>query len=807
VFDDARALTDLAANVAKSFRHAEAERYFRRAAALHRIYWRQDFGPALVDLAGNLEAQGRLADAEAMFAKAIALYPASPTPKDAEAAALRSRLAFVKFAQGKSEGVEATLNEALRAYESWYGPTQYKTSEALADLGWFLLKTKQFAKAEPYLARAAAIRETILGQDQPRTLQALQHVATTHLALNRPEQALTVARRVLAGRLAAGRAASQAANDALRNDIGARTGTAARTSVRAAWTVAARAPAQDPRLRAEAFGHAQAIEQSAAADALSRGAARLLAGRAGAGPFVRAWSDTLARIDWLTAKMTAAAAQGPKGDAERTRLAGDLRAAIAARDDAEKALAASYPAYFELLRPQSVPVAELQATAGENAKLLRSDEALILLYPGDAGMIEGQRNGLVFVVTKTATAWAEIAMAPDELKRHIATIHKQLAEGGATLKPGDEPESLQGFERQRAHLVYRALFADPKIQAALKGHPRWLLAPQGALVGLPFAVLVMAPPPGGEELDADPASLRKTAWLGLNRTLALVPSVGVLKLQRLKIAAAAPATPRFFGLGDPAFRGVPDPPAGEADDNATRAFVRRSTPRPGRDYFRSGAGDPKRIAELKRLPQTANEIRALAATLKAAASDFVLQVKATEAELRRRNQDRSLQQAEVIAFATHGLIAGDLQDTLTEPALVLTPPVLKPNEKPAAANDGLLTASEAAGLTLNADWVILSACNTASGMDGNAEGLTGLARAFLFAGARSLLVSHYPILDKSAMMLTTAAVANARDKRLRRPEALRAAMAKLLADTSRDAAGVSFAHPSAWAPFAIIDAT
>jgi CHAT domain-containing protein len=117
-----------------------------------------------------------------------------------------------------------------------------------------------------------------------------------------------------------------------------------------------------------------------------------------------------------------------------------------------------------------------------------------------------------------------------------------------------------------------------------------------------------------------------------------------------------------------------------------------------------------------------------------------------------------------------------------------------------------LTASEAAGLSLNADWVILSACNTAAGADGNAESLTGLARAFLFAGARSLLVSHYPILDKSAMMLTTEAVGNAREKRMGRPEALRAAMAKLMADQSRDAVGASFAHPSAWAPFAIIDA-
>jgi CHAT domain-containing protein len=91
-------------------------------------------------------------------------------------------------------------------------------------------------------------------------------------------------------------------------------------------------------------------------------------------------------------------------------------------------------------------------------------------------------------------------------------------------------------------------------------------------------------------------------------------------------------------------------------------------------------------------------------------------------------------------FATHGLMSGDLGG-LAEPALVLTPP---PEASP--DNDGLLTASKIATLKLNASWVVLSACNTAAG-DGtpDAGGLSGLAKAFFYAGARSLLVSHWSV--------------------------------------------------------------
>jgi len=141
-------------------------------------------------------------------------------------------------------------------------------------------------------------------------------------------------------------------------------------------------------------------------------------------------------------------------------------------------------------------------------------------------------------------------------------------------------------------------------------------------------------------------------------------------------------------------------------------------------------------------------------------------------------------------FATHGLVAGDLTG-LSEPALVLTlPPVAT------EADDGLLTASEVATLQLNADWVVLSACNTASGDKVGADALSGLARAFFYAGARALLVSHWAVDSQAAVDLTTRTFAAlAADSKLTRAEAFRNAILMAIDE------GYT---PNYWAPFVIV---
>jgi CHAT domain-containing protein len=111
-----------------------------------------------------------------------------------------------------------------------------------------------------------------------------------------------------------------------------------------------------------------------------------------------------------------------------------------------------------------------------------------------------------------------------------------------------------------------------------------------------------------------------------------------------------------------------------------------------------------------------------------------------------------------------------------------------------------LTASEVAQLDLDADWVVLSACNTAAGEKGDAEALSGLARAFFYAKARALLVSHWYVNSDAAVQLTTKAFAALKaDAGIGRAEALRRSMSQLILHGAPEEA-----HPAIWAPFVLV---
>ena len=173
--------------------------------------------------------------------------------------------------------------------------------------------------------------------------------------------------------------------------------------------------------------------------------------------------------------------------------------------------------------------------------------------------------------------------------------------------------------------------------------------------------------------------------------------------------------------------------------------------------------------------------------------------RATVAEVKALSRRGELARARVVHFATHGLLAGEtafFAEAKAEPALLLTPPSA---DKASEEDNGLLTASEVAQLSLNADWVVMSACNTAAGSNEGAEALSGLARAFFYAGARSLLVSHWEVNSMAAIAITTDAMnAMKAEPRIGRAEALRRSISALIARGGR------YAHPSVWAPFVLV---
>jgi CHAT domain-containing protein len=173
--------------------------------------------------------------------------------------------------------------------------------------------------------------------------------------------------------------------------------------------------------------------------------------------------------------------------------------------------------------------------------------------------------------------------------------------------------------------------------------------------------------------------------------------------------------------------------------------------------------------------------------------------RATEVAVRRLNDSGRLGQAKVIAFATHGLLAGEVEG-VTQPSLVLTPPAV-----PTDDDDGLLSLEDVLQLTLpNTEWVILSACNTAGG-NGSGESLSGLARAFFFAGAKALLVSQWDVNDQATMTLM--------EETFRRygatpsvppAKALQQGMLALLQLSTTSPERAYFAHPFAWAAFFLV---
>jgi len=152
-------------------------------------------------------------------------------------------------------------------------------------------------------------------------------------------------------------------------------------------------------------------------------------------------------------------------------------------------------------------------------------------------------------------------------------------------------------------------------------------------------------------------------------------------------------------------------------------------------------------------------------------------------------------------FATHGLVAGELPD-LSQPALALSNPTLT-NEK----DDGLLTLAEILELKLRADWVVLSACNSAFADGQASEAVSGFGRAFFFGGTKALLVSHWPVETVSARLLTTELFRRqSADAKLSRAQAMRGASLAVMQQSAKPERGqaYSYAHPMFWAPFLVV---
>ena len=450
----------------------------------------------------------------------------------------------------------------------------------------------------------------------------------------------------------------------------------------------------------------------------------------------------------------------------------DIQSMEVERDAVKKEIAARFPEYAQLIEPRPVTLAQVQ-------KLLRPGEVMVSLYTSH------DRTYVWAIPQAGPVRFAQSTLGTAAIARSVDALRSALDVGDVLL------ERFPAYDVRLAHSLYEKLLQP--VEEAWKGAQTLIVVPHGSLGRLPFAALPVASS-GGAVHGAGFAGYRDVEWLLKRIAIIQLPSVSALpSLREMQKSAAAPSA--FVGVGNPAFLAEGDsaPSGGSRGVRLRNLSVRAS-------------GDPAKpfaTAEFKRLPplpDTAQEVREIAAILSATDQDMLLGVQASETNVKGRKLDAY----RVVMFATHGLVPGDF-DGLTQPALALANPDVT-GEKD---SDGLLTLEEVLGLKLNADWVVLSACNTASPDGAGSEAVSGLGRAFFYAGARSLLVSNWPVETVSARLLTTELFRRqAQDPALTRAEALRASMLSLMqTGGAKDGAGklqYTYAHPMFWAPFTLI---
>lgn len=263
----------------------------------------------------------------------------------------------------------------------------------------------------------------------------------------------------------------------------------------------------------------------------------------------------------------------------------------------------------------------------------------------------------------------------------------------------------------------------------------------------------------------------------------------------------------FVGFGDPYFSMDQAKIAANSAARAVAALNTRGVPLKLRNVPKTLGVSSAELALLPRLPDTKEEIQDIGKALSAdPAQDIFLNKDASVSKV----LEMDLSDRKVVMFATHGLVPGEL-DGLTQPALALSAPDVTGEGK----GDGLLTMEQILTMKLNADWVVLSACNTASGEGAGAEAVSGLGRAFFYAGARALLVSNWPVDSEASRVLMTNMFKRQQEMQGKnKSEYLQASIVNMIESMSpaeakdgkdsKAKAKYTYAHPLFWAPFVLV---
>lgn len=540
-----------------------------------------------------------------------------------------------------------------------------------------------------------------------------------------------------------------------------------------------RQPERRQELAARMFRAAQVIRRSITAQTVSGAAALLGEGEGAKGAAVRAWRQAEEEFATLKA-LQVIQLQDPLNQREQTeRLA---RQVNEARARVER---------LKATRDQIAP--EYQSAISSPVTLAQVQD---VLEPGEAlvQIVTGAPRSLIFIVDKTSVEVRSIRATETQLAVLVSNLRR------AVLTRADG--SVPAFRADFASVLFNLLFSE--VKERLTSHDSLIISTSGALQSFPLELLVTEQPgPAATAAWARRGDYTDVAWLGAEQAVSYVPSPRNLVDIRRR-AGVSRAVQDVAAYGD--FRPGVDP----------RKVLRIA------DLPDSCFDLARAVDTIGGLPGTAAEAEAIAAVFGSGA-EISTGDTFTEAALKTASDNGELADFKVLHFATHGIL-WPTPDCFTDPALTVTATA---DEQ----SDGLLTAREIRGLSMDAQLIVLSACNTAStyleglgdaamragdrGISARAgkggsraagviresgaggESLSGLARAFFSAGARTVLATHWPVADAETTRLMRSFYQRLDDGGVTFAAALRSAQGEL-----RQRPETS--HPIFWGPFVLI---
>jgi CHAT domain-containing protein/tetratricopeptide (TPR) repeat protein len=777
-------------------RYSDAEATLKRALAiLQNAPDAENFIAAtLNNLAALYEKQERVAEALPLMEQATILRERLLGPEDPEVATSSDNLGVLYLERGDYERAEALLKRALAIREKALGPEHPDVARSLNNLATLYSRLRRLEEGEAVTKHALSILEKNLPPGHPDFATVLNNLAGLYEAESRFREADAIYGEVLAMR----EKALPAGHPEIAQSVGILSTLAferqdwrrALEYVRRAshmWIalsaksrtienrgierdsnlfqfhvlVAYRVGANDASLLDETFEMAQWAEQTAAGRSLAAMSARQARGNGPLAQLVRVIQDFEKWRDGTESAVIAAQGRGDKDQAI------ERQAAIADMESRARSLYLEldekFPEYGRLIGAEPVSVAETQ-------KLLHDDEVLLQFLSASTSLRHGGvvAESFAWLVSKRDARWVRLTLALREISDAVAALRcgldatlwddvesakkcKDLV-GTAprsetvTISGKDESTKVLPFDLTRAHELYNALLT-PFADMIKRKH--LIVVPSGPLTSLPFNVLV-AEPPTTSAIPETLAQYRDVPWLGTRTAITVLPSVASLKALR-QFAKASHASKPYLGIGNPLLDGAQDDPVWGAD-NKKRAELARAkrcsqmssmqataargpwVVRSFASMFRGNQADIEDVRSWAPLPETADELCEVARRLGVSDSEILLGADAIERRLKDLSEQDRLADYAIVHFATRGALSGQVEGS-AEPGLILTPPP-KGTSDPQALwrDDGFLTASEIATLKLDADWVILSACNTAAAQGVGAEALSGIARAFFYAG-------------------------------------------------------------------------